>query len=266
MDCLEKYRRGLVRQANRRLRDILDSADEAAVHDFRVAVKRLTALYHFVQQVDEQLPVQRWLQPCRGLFKRGGRIRDAQIAIGLIGEFGELPRTASRPLLAPLQAAVRHDYRRFQQYAHERRLTAVRLPRIATTGISQAAIRRQRPACFEQLRARIVSAAPDIGDDEWHRIRILLKRYHHLLDAFTACPGYSAPATQLKQITQLEQLLGDWHDRVTTIELLHSRFDDAALPEALISRLEQQRNALLVSSSIYLDKLAKTWTEAGPAA
>ena len=266
MDYLEKYRRGLVRQANRRLRDILDSADEAAVHDFRVAVKRLTALYHFVQQVDERLPVKRWLQPCRRLFKRGGRIRDAQIAVGLISEIGELPRAASRPLLAPLQAAIKQDYRRFQHYAHEQRLTAVRLPSITTIGISQAAIRRHRPACLEQLRARIASAEPGSGDDDWHRRRILLKRYHHLLDAFALCPGYSLPAGQLKQVMLLEQLLGDWHDRVTTIALLHARFDDSVLSEALISRLEQQRSALLASSTIYLDKLVRTWAEVGTAA
>ena len=265
MDCLENYRRGLVRQANRRLRDLLDSADEAAVHDFRVAVKRLTALYQFVRQVDEQLPVKRWLQPCRRLFKRSGRIRDAQIAIGLISESGELPRTVRRSLLAPLQAAIRHDYQRFRHHTGEQRLTAIRLPSISATGISQAAIRRQRPAFLEQLRAGIVSAVPGIDDDEWHRKRILLKRHHHLLDAFALCPGFSAPAEQLKQTSLLEQLLGDWHDRVTTIALLHSRFDDAALPEALISRLERQRNALLVSSRIYLDKLAKTWAEASAA-
>ena len=89
MECLEKYRRGLVRDANRQLRGILDSADEAAIHDFRIALKRLGVLYRFLQQIDPRLPVKQRLKPARGLFKLGGEIRNMQIAIGLIDEAGE---------------------------------------------------------------------------------------------------------------------------------------------------------------------------------
>lgn len=261
MECLEKYRRGLVREANRQLRAIFDSADETAVHDFRVAVKRLTAFYRFLRQVEERLPVKRWLQPCRALFKRGGEIRNAQIAIGLIDEADDISSVTRRSLLRPLQGAIRRDYRRFQRYAREQRITAIRLPSIAATGITQAAIRRHRPIFLEQLRAGILAEEQGSGNDEWHARRILLKRYHHMLDAFALCPGYGMPTSLLKQIVLLEQLLGDWHDRVTTIELLGSRFANAKGIEPLVSRLHEQQQALLGASRIYLDKLGRNWPE-----
>ena len=259
MECLEKYRRGLVREANLQLRGILDSADEAAIHDFRVALKRLGALYRFLQQVDSRLTVKQWLHPSRGLFKRGGRIRDAQIAIGLIDEVGGLSGAARRSLLGRLQTDIRREYRQFQQYARERRILAIRLPSFASMAVTQAAIRRQRPVFIRQLRADILAAARDSGDDEWHRKRILLKRYRHLQDAFASCPGYSASMSLLKQVTLLEQLLGDWHDRVMAIALLRSRFGETTNLEPLLMRMEEQQRALLASSKIYLGKLEKTW-------
>ena len=261
MECLEKYRRGLIREANRQLRGILDSADEAAIHDFRVALKRLGALYRFLRQVDPRLAVKQWLRPSRGLFKHSGRIRDMQIAIGLIDEVGELSSAARRSLLGRLQTDIRREYRQFQQYAREQRILTVRLPSLASMGVSQAAIRRQRPVFIQQLRTDVLAAEQDSGDDEWHRKRILLKRYRHLQDAFVACPGYSVSASLLKQVTLLEQLLGDWHDRVMTIALLRSRFGETENLGPLLTRLDEQQAALLISAKIYLRKLAQTWPE-----
>jgi CHAD domain-containing protein len=261
LECLEKYRRGLLSEANRQLRRILDSADEAAIHDFRVALKRLGALYRFFQQVDSELPAKRWLRPSRGLFKRGGRIRETQIAIGLVDEVGGLSSATRRSLLGRMQTDIRREYRQFQQYVGEQRISAIRLPSLAATGISQTAIRRQRPLFIQQLRADILADVEDTGDEEWHRKRILLKRYRHLLDAFASCPGFSVSTSLLKQITLLEQLFGDWHDRATTIALLDSRFGETAGLEPLLSRMDEQRGALLTSSKIYFGKLEKYWPE-----
>jgi len=257
MECLEKYRRGLVREANRQLRGILDSADATAVHDFRVAIKRLTAIYRFLQQIDEQLPVKQWLQPCRDLFKRGGRIRDAQIAIGLIDEAVDLPRAARQALLGPLRASVRSNYRQFQRYARAQRITAIRLPSIAATGLERSAISRHRPAYFQQLHEDICCAERGSGKQQWHRKRILLKRYHHMLDAFALCPGYGEPPSLLKQIVLLEQLLGDWHDRVVAVDILRSLPRAPAEREALIRRLNNQQRLLLGSAKIYLAGFAR---------
>ncbi len=55
---------------------------------------------------------------------------------------------------------------------------------------------------------------------QWHKKRVLLKRYHHQLDAFCLCPDHSSDEAELKQIKIVEQLLGDWHDRVVTAEIL----------------------------------------------
>lgn len=264
MECLERYRRGLIRETNRHLRAILDSADETAFHDFRVAIKRLSAIYRFLQQVDGRLPAKQWLKPCRGLFKHGGRIRDAQIAVSLIEESGEILDEDSRALVKSLQSGIRRDYRQFQRYVRDRQLTGIRLPTLAATGISPTAIRRRKPACIEELFAQILSMKERDHDDDWHRKRILLKRYHHLIDAFSLCPGQTPIAGLLKQVVLLEQLLGDWHDRVTTIALLSSRFEGETRHARLISHFDAQRRILLAAARFYLPGLESAWLAENP--
>lgn len=110
MDCLDKYRSKLVGEINKDLRKVLAQPEEELVHDFRVGIKRLTALYYFPGRIDTNLKAK----------------------------------------------------------------------------------------------------------------RIPLKRYHHKTDAFRYCPGHKSDETEVTQIKILEQLLGDWHDRVITIEILQS--------------------------------------------
>ncbi len=79
MKCLERYRGGLIRGLNRNLKVILQAPDETAIHDFRVGIKRVTALYEFLQAVDPEFDAAGALARYRGLFKAGGRVRDLQV-------------------------------------------------------------------------------------------------------------------------------------------------------------------------------------------
>ena len=91
---------------------------------------------------------------------------------------------------------------------------------------------------------------------QWHKKRILLKRYHHVLDAFCYCPGHSFDETELKQIKILEQLLGDWHDRVITAELIRSLPGIETSMVSAIAIMERQDKLLLGAAKIYLRKFA----------
>jgi CHAD domain-containing protein len=90
MNCLDKYRSKLISQLNRDLRIILVRPDEEPVHDFRVGMKRLTALYFFLNEVDPGLKTRTMLKPYRKLAKSIGVIRDGHIAVHLIQELDEV--------------------------------------------------------------------------------------------------------------------------------------------------------------------------------
>ena len=48
MNCVEKYRGQLIRKINRELRVLTTRPDETAIHEFRVGMKRLSALFYFL--------------------------------------------------------------------------------------------------------------------------------------------------------------------------------------------------------------------------
>lgn len=256
MQCLEKYRSDQIREANRKLRVIFESPDESAVHDFRVCIKRLTALYDFLGRSDENLAAKKLLKPYRVLFKKLGSIREAHIAIGLIGDLEVLSSLQSRQLIGLLGSRIRRDYRNFRNFTGNVRALSVKLPTIHATGIPPAAISRQKPVYLNELWVQIQAPAVRMTVDGWHRKRILLKRFRHTLEAFDQCPGQAADQRLLKQISILEQLLGDWHDRIVAAELLQSLPETAGDCGSLIRRLKSQDRMLLGSVKIYFEKFA----------
>ncbi len=252
MNCLERYRNRLVRQVNQDLRTIRELADEEAIHDFRVGVKRLTALYYFLAEIEPALKARKILKPARRIFKLVGITRDAQIALQLIESLDELPAADARVLRRKLRAHIRRDYRAFRARLADWPAGPLRLPTIRATGIAEAAILRHKPVSLAALLREVFVLDGRLSAERWHKKRILLKRYRHKLDAFAFCPGHLQDEAELKQIRLLEQLLGDWHDRVTTIELLISLQEPAT--DNAIKILRQQQNALLGAAKIYLRK------------
>jgi len=258
MNCLEKYRSRLIGDINRDLKIIRAKLDEKAIHDFRVGIKRLTALYYFLGDLSESMNAKKTLKPYRRIFKSVSGIRDAQIALTLIGDLEGIDETDRKTLLQRLRRNINSDYRRFQRYAAANAELAIRVPTIRALKLSEAAILRYKPLALDRLLQQVFDTEGRIGVTEWHRKRILLKRYRHKLDAFLFCPGHNHDEAEMKQIRMLEQLLGDWHDRITTIELLHSLSGLETRTAAVIAIMRRQDKLLLGAARIYLQKF-KIW-------
>ncbi len=235
----------------------MDKPEENSAHEFRVGGKRLTALYDFLHDIDPTLNAKKILKPYRSLFKSIGQIRDGHIAINLIQDLKEGNEEDTQILLKAAESRVRKDFRLFHKYFQSSVRGPVSIPTITSLGISERAILRYKQNVLDGLLSQITGHEERISSEAWHKKRILLKRYHHTLDAFQFCPGHKSDEEELKQIKILEQLLGDWHDRVTTIQFLQSfqGLEDQA--EYLIAILEKQDRVLLGSAKIYLNKYLK---------
>ena len=257
MNCLDKYRSKLIGQLNRDLRVIRISAEEEAVHDFRVGIKRLTALYYFLNEVNPGLKTRKLIKPYRSLARSVGAIRDGHIAVHLIQELDEISLVDKKNLISALRAKTRNDYRLVKRLLQTDAHTQVRVPTIRSMAISERAILREKPVILKVLLSQIMSTGPRMTADQWHKKRILLKRYHHKLDAFQFCPGHTSDESELKQIRILEQLLGDWHDRIITAEILQILKGVETEADRAITVMRKQDKLLLGSARIYLNKFKK---------
>jgi len=258
MNCLDKYRSKLIGQLNRDLRIIRVTPDEEAVHDFRVGMKRLTALYYFLNDVDPELKTRKLIKPYRSMAKSIGAIRDGHIAVHLIQELDEISLADKRNLISALRAKTRNDYRLAKRSLQTDAHPQVRVPTIRSMAISERAILREKPVILKTLLSQIMSTGQRMTASQWHKKRILLKRYHHKLDAFYFCPGHTSDESELKQIRILEQLLGDWHDRVVTAEILQVLNGVTPAAGRAVSIMGKQERLLLGSARIYLNKF-KQW-------
>ncbi len=254
MNCLEKYRGKLIRDINRELRLVYAEPEEEAVHDFRVGMKRLRALFYFLNCIEPGVDSKKLLKPYRVFYQSIGNIRDAHIAIKLIQGLEGIETSSSRAISRSLQSKIKQDYRLFENISRSCAQASVRMPTIKSTGISERSILSHKPVVLSRLLEQILQSGEIMTAKRWHQKRILLKRYHHILDAFQFCPGHIQDESEIKQIRILEQLLGDWHDRVITAELLQSRpgLDKHVAKVATI--INSQDRLLLGSAKIYLRK------------
>jgi len=256
MTCLDRYRSQLLAATNRNLKIISNSVDESAIHQFRVGVKRLGALYRFLGYVDTEIKPKLLLRPALQLSRSISRVRDVHITLDLLTELEDLPQGEVDALQLALRAKIELEYRAFRNLAASLGSMQLRLPTLQALALSEATILRHKPAILQQLRERITTPGKPLDVREWHRKRILLKRYHHSLDAFRDCRGHGADEKEILQMKMLEQLLGDWHDRVVAADILQS-FDDLQKESApAVTLLGIQERMLLGSARIYLSRFA----------
>jgi CHAD domain-containing protein len=256
VNCLEKYRSKLIREINRELRLVYVQPEESAVHDFRVGMKRLSALFYFLNSIEPGLDSKSLLKPYRVLYKSIGNIRDAHIAIKLLQSLEGIGSVELRAISSSLQSKIEQDYHLFQDISRASAQASVRMPTINSTGISERSILAHKPVILSRLLEQIQHSEEVMTAKRWHQKRILLKRYHHILEAFRFCPGHTQDESEIKQIRMLEQLLGDWHDRVITAELLQSQPGLDKHIDKVVATINSQDRLLLGSAKIYLRKFA----------
>jgi CHAD domain-containing protein len=231
--------------------------EEHSIHRFRVGIKRLTALYRFLGIVKPEIRARRLLKPARSLSRSISKIRDCHITLGLISELNDVDKDLLGILQRALKAKIRRDYRDFQTLAKSDIKIPLRLPTVGSMGLAESRILQHKPEALRQLLNGIANASAQSTDVDWHRARILLKRYHHTLDAFCRCPGQQPDAGEIRQIEMLGRLLGDWHDRVVAVDILHSFTELGHQAAPVINELNRQEGLLLGSARIYLQKFMR---------
>ncbi len=250
MNCLERYRGELIRGLNRNLKVILRAPDETAIHDFRVGIKRVTALYRFLHDAEPAFDADAALARYRGLFKACGRVRDLQIVRGLVVEYAP---NATPGIITAIDARIADAHAALRGVAETESITALCLPTIRRCGVDAPTIERRRPRVLASWRRRVFDAGKAMTARCWHRKRIRLKRYRHTLDAFQHCPGMRAASAEIELILPLEQVLGDWHDRVVAAELLRSLDPGDPASLALAAALSDAAEPLLAAAAVRLD-------------
>lgn len=201
-----------------------------AVHDFRVAVKRLWALVDVLEWVDSRFPGRGLLRPVRRLFQACGPLRDVQVQ-------QELVRTSTDGLLPGLSEYYNHLKQRERQARRKFERKARGKP-ILPIGPSRGAVEpflaeipenillfRMEQYLSDAVGQLVNESRLDPSDAKaLHKIRIETKRTRYALEVLAVCrPDVSGGLLKALNMAlrEVHRALGVWHDSDVALASLH---------------------------------------------
>lgn len=209
----------------------LDDDDPEALHDFRVAIRRLRSnLRVYNALVVDPIP-SRVLRGLKRVARSTGPSRDLEVKLEWLGHIGgSLPGEATAAhqwLTARLRKVSRASDRVAAATIRERLDPALlglteRLALTAHAGESELSLRTAAAWMLRRLSATLakrLSGLRTIADqDQAHASRIAGKRVRYLLEPLvTAMPAAAAP---LQKLRALQDLLGELHDAEVAAAML----------------------------------------------
>ncbi|MEY2669036.1 MAG: hypothetical protein RJA59_1674 [Pseudomonadota bacterium] len=225
----------LLAEARARAPRLADPTDAEALHDFRVAVRRLRSALRSWRGVLGRAVREKDLRRLRRVARATGEARDAEVLLAwIVGIAGDLP-AAQRPAAGWIAGRV-GGARRETDLSRaverlvaaagplERRLSSTRgAPGEETFGQALARrIRKQAAAVSAWLSRVEVPADAPVA----HRARIAGKRLRYLIEPLRDAPG-TTPHGALKELKRFQDLLGELNDARTATDALASLVREA---------------------------------------
>ncbi|MGE5610721.1 MAG: CHAD domain-containing protein [Bacillota bacterium] len=278
---LHDYIARLIRSLGKLVPLALDQWDEKAIHDARVATRRLKSVLSLLAPALSSDRTKQLKKTTRKLRRRLGALRDADVMLGHLQELS---------VQQPSDLAIQWVQGRLMQEREELRekcrqkLSASRVMANLTRAkpleeqvqelgtVPARLLSEQLPtqlAEFSEQAGHLVRAvaggnhAAQVKDP--HALRIATKALRYTLELAPAA-GFPLPSTVLKSLKQMQDALGLWHDYVVLGErILRLTLDsgvpyhDPALYEGLLdlSRLVSRR------AQRQLHRFVSLWKERG---
>jgi CHAD domain-containing protein len=216
-----------IRAVFRRLPRAL-AGDEEALHQMRIAARRLRIALPLLARKPEGRRVRRSLRVLRQMTRSAGASRDLDVGVALLAERRDVPATPEWALLRRRMRAARGRSRTrmadalldLEIAALRRHLRAVLAMRAGGVFLVLRRLRETRAALGAEVLASIETLGDRYEHAALHRLRIRVRRLRYLGELSDAFRGQSsAAAAELKQMQDHLGLIQDafvlsaWFDR-----------------------------------------------------
>ena len=280
---------GLVEDLRGRIPAALGQWDAEAIHQSRVATRRMKAALDLMRPVLGRRGRRRFGRIMRNLRRRLGPLRDADVMIDHLRDLGEqckyrravewlyhrLCREREALRLASAKRrppeAVLERLAAWQPVRHE-----VAAAQEAVDTLLAESLHLQLDMFAEQADRLVIAtrsdsaenapASPAVRQDP-HELRISGKALRYTLE-MAAVQGHDLPGSLTKTFKKMQDALGLWHDYVVLAErAARSGLDDRLVhhePELMTELLELVGH-VLGRATHHLDKFKRQWTEEGEA-
>jgi CHAD domain-containing protein len=245
----------LLREAEAELPRLEKGGDEEALHDFRVALRRLRSALRALRPCLPPSIQRKEERRLRAVARATAPARDAEVQLAWLRH----ERTAARPRELPgiEWLELKLDARRQEAYQRAARVAPSRFRKVARRLATKLARGRREPVAKAEARslgaalAELVRvSASDLSEaldaiggpfevEQGHAARIAAKRLRYLLEPLRGGSAVDAgPAVAI--LKELQELLGELHDAHVASELVA-----AALTGAAVERARQAHAAIM---------------------
>ncbi len=269
------YADGWVEQLRSQLPETVRTWDAGAIHQSRVATRRLAAAVDVVTPVltkDHRKPLAKALRRIR---RQLGPLRDLDVMLEQLAAFGPSPGVDW--LRGQLDAArtrrrskAADDFRPKEALAKLGAWFAVRQEWVeagtAVDDLMANAVHLQLDA-FAEHAAAVTGGQGSAADRDPHALRIAGKELRYTLEMAVAS-GHRLPAAVTRTFKRMQDALGAWHDAVVLAErALHATLDAGLAyhdPALHLAVADVARSAVRRSQR-HLAAFADLWAKQGPA-
>ena len=224
-DLFIKYIASLIREYNRQFRLAAKSAGEEPVHELRVIIKRLNALFLFL---DESRIYRKsaiiFFKQLRGFFKTAGNLRDIQIMRSLVRNYkNHLSEdiTEYETYLVNKEIIAKDSfYKRSDEFTRQKQLLVKKQIINSVSKFSDEALTQKSFAFIVKRLNRIDEYLRPAGIAKYlHKIRQTLKQLRYFIEIFHSSSPFSLiEETDFNEIKEIENIIGAWNDRAILME------------------------------------------------
>jgi CHAD domain-containing protein len=247
----------------------VDEFSEEAVHDLRVATRRLLALIELLRALAPHPRLQKLRRACKDQLDDLDDLRDTQVMLAEIAEMLE-----TLPTLAPLQKFLQKRERRLLKAA-AREVRDFNLDAVAhRLGNTRAEI--ADPAFGQDLMAQLFAVIDDTyltvtqrkghvdpaRPPTIHRVRVAFKKFRYMVEIiYPILPKY--PETFLKWMHDYQTAMGEIQDVEVFLHTLaefaneHKSYD----PTPVLHFYEQRHAEVIAAYIAKMNELATFWRE-----
>ena len=210
-------------------RGVLDGWDIEALHDMRVATRRLRVAFRLFRRTFGRKTLTPFLRQCRQLGRNLGRVRDLDVFLEFVDEYAqehdnagafgmvalrtrlEMEREEPRSILADY--LQQKPYTRFKQ-AFRAWINGKTKYKPKKTG--KRPVRQVVPELLNTQRTVVLDYETQILNDPasetLHNLRIACKQMRYTADFFRACYKKKRLSPLRERMTELQDFLGRVHD------------------------------------------------------
>jgi len=201
--------------------------DVDGIHDMRVAIKRMKALFNLLQAAGIDFDAKKRFKHFKRIAKNSGQLRDAQVQCDLMTKANKKQKRDLSGYEAYLANMEEEGFQQFRKFSKCDPLSKLKGKKKIishtlkiSTPVRAETMSRGR---FINLLNNLIMAGrdPEYHEENLHKVRILSKEIHYTFEILTGCLGLYEDRTEFPvNIKKVHSVLGKWHDCEVCLDLI----------------------------------------------